>query len=938
VNGLSFSLVGAPSGAAIDADTGLFSWTPGEDQDGEHTFTVRVTDDGTPELSDEQQITVTVNEVNLAPQLDAIGDQTISEGALFSLTIDATDADVPANTLMFSASGLPEGASFDPTTRMFSWMPSEVQGPSDYAVTFVVTDNGAGALSDEATITITVNEDASLNAGPQANDGNPDTFRLVRSSNGEDLEGYLNDGLVFVRGFADVTDLAVTGSADDDTLIVDLSFGDPIPAGGISFDGGGPGDNDALALTGGTVETLIYTVLDESSGTVSVDGKLISYTGLEPIMDDLVVASRVFVFGGGNDTITVDVGATRTTVDSPTSESVQFVNPTGMVTILGGDGDDSIVVTGSPPYALQVDAGGGNNTVTSSVPVSGLITGTSGADVIVVSESGGVVGIDVNGTASTLAGASSLLIDALGGPDTVTLSGLTIPVTVKGGAGDDRIDASGVSAIGVVLLGGDGNDLLIGGDAADTLLGEADDDVLSGNGGADILDGGAGFDTAILSGIMPIAYWNLNETAGSSVADSAGVPQDGTFYGSNPDLDDQGPPLSAAPFDAQTSADFHDSRRAYIAVAHDPAFEVAQGAIQLWFNTRDANDDQVLFAKDHNGRSNGLRIRLDNRDLRVEFEGGGSTHVIDTRNTAFNNLIRSNTWYQLTFAFGPDGMKLYVDGVLVGSNSYGGGLVGNREAIVIGGSNQGNRDNSGDPARLAISKPFDGHIDEVAFYDVALTSQQIAQTRERGALGIVSPQDAGDTLANIEHLEYSNAPTVFTAAVGASNEIEIASQDEAGGGWSGRWPDLAQLLSGVKHHGLSELVGELKAQGLKLFGHTSGKPALFSVEGIKLAKDGRATLHAAEKTLQGLDGWSRETKKRDSAPANENREKAPPAKHAKEAKDSKQGEKSIDWTASFHGLGAALTPAKLNGARGAAQPNLAAFDKQPSNSKKRSAR
>src|SRR5439155_816059 len=79
---LSFSLVGAPSGAGIDAATGVFTWTPSEAQGpGSFSFTVRVTDDGSPSLYDEKFITVTVNEVNLAPVLTALGDQIVNEGS-----------------------------------------------------------------------------------------------------------------------------------------------------------------------------------------------------------------------------------------------------------------------------------------------------------------------------------------------------------------------------------------------------------------------------------------------------------------------------------------------------------------------------------------------------------------------------------------------------------------------------------------------------------------------------------------------------------------------------------------------------------------------------------------------------------------------------------------------------------------------------------------
>ena len=79
-NGLTFSLLGAPEGAAIDAETGLFTWTPTEAQGpGIYSFAVRVTDDGDPSLFDEETISVTVSEVNVAPILDAIGNKAVDE-------------------------------------------------------------------------------------------------------------------------------------------------------------------------------------------------------------------------------------------------------------------------------------------------------------------------------------------------------------------------------------------------------------------------------------------------------------------------------------------------------------------------------------------------------------------------------------------------------------------------------------------------------------------------------------------------------------------------------------------------------------------------------------------------------------------------------------------------------------------------------------------
>jgi len=158
---LTYSLDGgAPAGAAIDPLTGVFGWTPVEaDGPGTYSVTVRVTDDGTPTLDDSETITITVDEVNVAPVLGAIGDQTVDEGTPLTFTAGATDTDLPANGLTYSLdAGAPAGATLDPLTGAFSWTPVEGDGPGTYPVTVRVTDDGAPNLDAAETITITVNE------------------------------------------------------------------------------------------------------------------------------------------------------------------------------------------------------------------------------------------------------------------------------------------------------------------------------------------------------------------------------------------------------------------------------------------------------------------------------------------------------------------------------------------------------------------------------------------------------------------------------------------------------------------------------------------------------------------------------------------------------------------------------------------------------------
>ena len=198
-NGLTFSLdAGAPAGAAIDPVTGDFTWTPTEAQGpGSYDVTVRVTDDGSPARDAFETITITVNEVNTAPALAAIGNQSVDEGSLLTFTATATDSDAPPNALTFSLAGAPAGASIDPATGVFTWTPSEAQGPGVYTFDVEVADGGTPPLGDSETITVTVGE---VNTAPalaaignqSVNEGSQLTF--TASATDSDLPA---DGLTF---------------------------------------------------------------------------------------------------------------------------------------------------------------------------------------------------------------------------------------------------------------------------------------------------------------------------------------------------------------------------------------------------------------------------------------------------------------------------------------------------------------------------------------------------------------------------------------------------------------------------------------------------------------------------------------------------------------------------------------------------------------------
>ena len=162
---LTFTLVQpAPAGASISTN-GLFTWIPGESQGpGLYEVTVRVTDNGTPPLSDTVTFSVQVNEVNAPPSILPLASTTIPEQQLYTANAVASDPDQPQQTLTFSIDpGAPAGLSIHPQTGTISWVPSEAQGPGTYFVTVRVTDNGEPPASATQPLTLTVLE---VNSAP----------------------------------------------------------------------------------------------------------------------------------------------------------------------------------------------------------------------------------------------------------------------------------------------------------------------------------------------------------------------------------------------------------------------------------------------------------------------------------------------------------------------------------------------------------------------------------------------------------------------------------------------------------------------------------------------------------------------------------------------------------------------------------------------------
>ncbi|HUR68933.1 MAG TPA: PKD domain-containing protein [Candidatus Thermoplasmatota archaeon] len=145
---LTFSADALPAGATFDTATGEFAWTPDFGTEGNYVVTFGVTDGLS---SDSEPIYISVGNVDRPPVLAGVGDKLGAENALLTFALAATDPDA-ADTLRYTATGLPQGASLGELTGVFSWTPSYTQA-NDYTVTFTVSD---GEITDSETVTLAI--------------------------------------------------------------------------------------------------------------------------------------------------------------------------------------------------------------------------------------------------------------------------------------------------------------------------------------------------------------------------------------------------------------------------------------------------------------------------------------------------------------------------------------------------------------------------------------------------------------------------------------------------------------------------------------------------------------------------------------------------------------------------------------------------------------
>src|SRR5205085_2017329 len=162
--------------------------------------------------------------------------------------------------------------------------------------------------------------------------GGDDWLVMRDGANPNNVDVFLNGNLIYTAPIASLTTLTIDALAGNDRLTADYVNGDPLPSGGLTYDGGT--GTDALAIRG-TGLNAVYTpdAITSGNGAIQIEAaKTISFSSVAPIDSTLAGGSFTLLLPGANDTVnlnesTLTDGLTAALAVSGASGGVIFASP-----------------------------------------------------------------------------------------------------------------------------------------------------------------------------------------------------------------------------------------------------------------------------------------------------------------------------------------------------------------------------------------------------------------------------------------------------------------------------------------------------------------------------------------------------------------------------------------------------------------------------------
>ena len=393
-NSLVFGASGLPAGLAIDSSTGLISgtldYTDAETQGGAYSVTAVVYDASGASAS--QTFSWDVSDTNTPPTLDNPGDQTNAEGDGVQLQLTASDPD--GDALTYSAAGLPDGLSVNPTTGLISGIVAADAGASSPDATTITVSDGVQSVSQSFTWTVSHvyisslpdqsnldGDAASVQVSAWTTSGLPLQYGASGLPAGLTIDA--NTGLI--SGTVGATDsqsgpYAVTATASDGTDSASTSFTWDVAHLAVV----NPGDQtnaegDAVSLQIGVSDNADDTLTYGASGLpngLSIDPTSGVISGTVAALDANGSPYSVTVTasdGGASDSQTFDWTIAHVVIADP-GPQIDAPGDTVSLPIQASDPDGDALTFGATglPAGLSINA-------TTGV-IAGAISGTAGSD------------------------------------------------------------------------------------------------------------------------------------------------------------------------------------------------------------------------------------------------------------------------------------------------------------------------------------------------------------------------------------------------------------------------------------------------------------------------------------------------------------------------------------------------------------------------------
>lgn len=245
----------------------------------------------------------------------------------------------------------------------------------------------------------------------------------------------------------------------------------------------------------------------------------------------------------------------------------------------------------------------------------------------------------------------------------------------------------------------------------------------------------------------PVAHWKLDETTGTTAVDSEnghdGILTDGPVWEAAGEID------GALDFDGVNDR---------IIVNHDSSLALTSAlTMTAWVKNQDSSLSSTyrIISKEQSGQNDAYWMAISGTTIYMGI--GGNFFAASTTMT-------TNQWYHLagTYDDTADEVRIYLDGVLLSTQSTAAVLNANTANIQIGNNWQN-------------SKPWNGLLDDVRLYDFALTTTEVGELISSGEVsGAVSSSSNCDGY----YLDQFNTRSF--------------SGDDGTLAWSGNWEEVGE--------------------------------------------------------------------------------------------------------------------------------------------------